>query len=172
MGKCGTDVAKEAADMILVDDNLGSPQNLINLIIGTILYAIEEGKSIYHNIQNFLRFQLSTSFSALFLVTLSTLLGLPNPLNATQILWINIICDGPVAQSLGVEVVDPGIMRRPPRSSDEPIISKAFIFRVIMSAIPVIAGTLGMFALGIRDSVVTKHDSTRVYIFHIRFPNK
>jgi P-type Ca2+ transporter type 2C len=75
----GTDVAKEAADMILVDDN-----------IGTIVYAMEEGKTIFHNIKNFLVFQLATSCAALLLVALATLSGLANPLNAMQILWISI----------------------------------------------------------------------------------
>lgn len=78
MGKAGTDVSKEASDMILVNDDFA-----------TILYAIEEGKSIYYNIQNFLRFQLSTSISALSLIAFSTLIGFPNPLNAMQILWIS-----------------------------------------------------------------------------------
>lgn len=57
--------------------------------------AIEEGKAIFHNIRNFVRFQLSTSIAALSLIALSTLMGIPNPLNAMQILWINIIMDGP-----------------------------------------------------------------------------
>lgn len=103
MGKSGTDVAKEAADMILVDDNFN-----------TILSAVEEGrpfsllfrsssnpdtnrilgKSIFHNIQNFLSFQLSTAIAALTLITMSTLFGLHNPLNAMQILFINILMDG------------------------------------------------------------------------------
>ena len=78
MGLSGTDVSKEAADMILVNDD-----------ISTILYAIEEGKSIFHNIQNFLRFQLSTSLSALVLIATTTIGGLKNPLNAMQILWIS-----------------------------------------------------------------------------------
>lgn len=78
MGKLGTDVAKEAADMILTDDDFS-----------TILNAIEEGKGIFYNIQNFLTFQLSTSAAALSLVLLSTCFGLPNPLNAMQILWIS-----------------------------------------------------------------------------------
>jgi P-type Ca2+ transporter type 2C len=78
MGLLGTDVAKEAADMILTDDNFS-----------TILKAIEEGKGIFYNIQNFLTFQLSTSFAALSLVMLSTVLGLSSPLNAMQILWIS-----------------------------------------------------------------------------------
>lgn len=78
MGLLGTDVAKEAADMILTDDNFA-----------TILNAIEEGKGIFYNIQNFLTFQLSTSAAALSLVLLSTFLGFQNPLNAMQILWIS-----------------------------------------------------------------------------------
>jgi Ca2+-transporting ATPase len=90
MGIAGTDVSKEAASMILVDDELS-----------TIVVAIQEGKCIFFNIRNFLKFQLSTSFAALFIVAFATLLGLPAPLNAMQILWINIIMDGPPAQSLG-----------------------------------------------------------------------
>ena len=78
MGKLGTDVAKEAADMILTDDDFS-----------TILQAIEQGKGIFYNIQNFITFQLSTSVAALSLVLLSTLLGFKNPLNAMQILWIS-----------------------------------------------------------------------------------
>ena len=80
MGKMGTDVAKEASDMVLTDDDFS-----------TILTAIEEGKGIFNNIQNFLTFQLSTSVAALSLVAISTALKLPNPLNAMQILWINIL---------------------------------------------------------------------------------
>lgn len=78
MGKLGTDVAKEAADMILTDDDFS-----------TILRAIEQGKGIFYNIQNFITFQLSTSVAALVLVLLSTTLGFQNPLNAMQILWIS-----------------------------------------------------------------------------------
>jgi P-type Ca2+ transporter type 2C len=85
----GTDVAKEAADMVIVDDDFS-----------TIVNAVEEGKSIFYNIKNFLTFQLSTSFAALGLVALNNALGFPNPLNPMQILWINIIMDGPPAQSL------------------------------------------------------------------------
>lgn len=79
MGKLGTDVAKEAADMILTDDDFS-----------TILRAIEQGKGIFYNIQNFITFQLSTSVAALSLVLLSTTFGFKNPLNAMQILWISM----------------------------------------------------------------------------------
>jgi Ca2+-transporting ATPase len=84
MGKLGTDVAKEAADMILTDDDFS-----------TILRAIEQGKGIFYNIQNFITFQLSTSVAALSLVLLSTTLGFKNPLNAMQILWISESLDVP-----------------------------------------------------------------------------
>lgn len=90
MGKSATDVAKEAADVILVDDNFA-----------TILTAVEEGKSIFYNIQNFLGFQLSTAIAALTLITLSTALRLPIPLNPMQILFINILMDGSPFSLLG-----------------------------------------------------------------------
>jgi Ca2+-transporting ATPase len=80
MGRLGTDVAKEAADMILTDDDFS-----------TILRAIEQGKGIFYNIQNFITFQLSTSVAALSLVLVSTGLGFKNPLNAMQILWISTL---------------------------------------------------------------------------------
>ncbi|KAJ3026442.1 UNVERIFIED_CONTAM: High affinity Ca2+/Mn2+ P-type ATPase-like protein [Siphonaria sp. JEL0065] len=147
MGKSGTDVSKEAADMILVNDEFA-----------TILYAIEEGKSIFYNIQNFLRFQLSTSISALTLVAGATLFGFHNPLNAMQILWINIICDGPVAQSLGVELVDPNIMKKPPRSKGQPIITKSFIYRVLLSAFCIVTGTLYVY----RNEIMAESSESRI----------
>ena len=90
LGRAGSGVCKEAADMILMDDD-----------ISTILAAIEEGKSLFYNIRHFVRFQISTSIAALCLVAYSTLAGKPNPLNAMQILWINILMDGPPAQRYG-----------------------------------------------------------------------
>lgn len=92
MGRLGTDVAKEAADMILTDDDFS-----------TILNAIEEGKGIFSNIQNFLTFQLSTSAAALSLVFISTFLGFPNPLNAMQILWISKSSLHPHSKTLHVQ---------------------------------------------------------------------
>ncbi|KAI9092177.1 PMR1-type calcium-transporting P-type ATPase [Phlyctochytrium arcticum] len=143
MGKSGTDVAKEAADMILGTDTI--------FILATVLYAIEEGKSIFYNIQNFLRFQLSTSIAALSLIAVSTVLDMPNPLNAMQILWINIICDGPVAQSLGVEPVDPDVMKRPPRDPNEPIVTRELVGRVLGSAFVVFVGTMGVYSRVVGD---------------------
>ncbi|NXK73307.1 AT2C2 ATPase, partial [Amazona guildingii] len=134
MGQAGTDVSKEAANMILVDDDFS-----------TVMNAIEEGKGIFYNIKNFVRFQLSTSISALSLITLSTVLNLPNPLNAMQILWINIIMDGPPAQSLGVEPVDKDTIKQPPRGITDTILSKSLILKIFMSAVIIISGTLFVF---------------------------
>ncbi|KAJ5564144.1 Calcium-transporting ATPase 1 [Penicillium frequentans] len=169
MGLLGTDVAKEAADMILTDDDFS-----------TILRAIEQGKGIFYNIQNFITFQLSTSVAALSLVLLSTTLGFKNPLNAMQILWINILMDGPPAQSLGVEPVDPMIMNRPPRPKTARVLTKPLIQRVLTSAMVIMLGTLSIYIhemgdatdgqpLGTRSGVVTAHDTTMTFTCFVLF---
>lgn len=134
MGTTGTDVSKEAADVILMDDNLA-----------TVVVALEEGKGIYHNIGNFIRFQLSTSIAALSLIAFSTILHIPNPLNAMQILYINILMDGPPAQSLGVEKVDADVLKQPPRNVKEPVITKELLVNVLISASIILCGTLIVF---------------------------
>ncbi|CAO3589634.1 unnamed protein product [Absidia cylindrospora] len=158
MGASGTDVSKEAADMILVDDDFS-----------TILNAIEEGKSIFYNIQNFLTFQLSTSVSALSLIALSTLFGLATPLNAMQILWINIIMDGPPAQSLGVEPVDPGIMKKPPRARSANIITRRLISRVLTAAAIVVIGTLSVYISELDDNGPTRRGTTMTFTTFVFF---
>ncbi|KIP09057.1 hypothetical protein PHLGIDRAFT_68280 [Phlebiopsis gigantea 11061_1 CR5-6] len=158
MGKSGTDVAKEAADMILVDDNFT-----------TILPAVEEvndrrlGKSIFHNIQNFLSFQLSTAVAALTLITLSTFFGLSNPLNAMQILFINILMDGPPSQSLGVDPVDPAVMKKPPRRKDQPIISQRLLYRVVFSASIIVIGTLFIYMFALSDDHMSRREQTMTF---------
>jgi len=159
MGKSGTDVSKEAADMILTEDDFS-----------TILSAIEEGKCIFHNIRNFVTFQLSTSIAALSLIAFSTLLKLPNPLNAMQILWINIIMDGPPAQSLGVEPVDPDVIRQPPRKVEEPIINRKLIATTLLSALIIVTGTLWIFWRELSyDGKVTPRDTTMTFTCFVFF---
>ncbi|XP_035233126.1 calcium-transporting ATPase type 2C member 1-like [Stegodyphus dumicola] len=158
MGKAGTDVCKEAADMILVDDDFF-----------TIMAAIEEGKGIFYNIRNFVRFQLSTSIAALSLVALSTFMHIPNPLNAMQILWINIIMDGPPAQSLGVEPVDHDVLKQPPRNVKEPMITRDLIINVIMSALIIITGTMWIFRREMSDMMVTRRDTTMTFTCFVFF---
>uniref|UniRef100_A0A060TCV0 Calcium-transporting ATPase n=1 Tax=Blastobotrys adeninivorans TaxID=409370 RepID=A0A060TCV0_BLAAD len=158
MGEGGTDVAKEASDMILVDDDFS-----------TILNAIKEGKAIFNNIQSFLAFQLSTSVAALSLVALSTLLNLENPLNAMQILWINILMDGPPAQSLGVEPVDPAVMTKPPRSRNDHVLTKWLIRRVFQSGLIIVLGTLFVYITEMSDGVVTARDTTMTFTCFVFF---
>jgi len=158
MGKSGTDVAKEAADMVILDDDFS-----------TILAAVEEGKCIFSNIKNFLTFQLSTSVAALGIVALANILGLPNPLNAMQILWINIIMDGPPAQSLGVEPVDRSVAHRPPRRQSDSIISNLLMFRVLTSALLIIVGTLWVHCREIEDGVVSRRDTTMTFTTFVLF---
>uniref|UniRef100_A0A8C9FSD0 Cation-transporting P-type ATPase C-terminal domain-containing protein n=1 Tax=Pavo cristatus TaxID=9049 RepID=A0A8C9FSD0_PAVCR len=159
MGQAGTDVSKEAANMILVDDDFS-----------TVMNAIEEGKGIFYNIKNFVRFQLSTSISALSLITLSTVLNLPNPLNAMQILWINIIMDGPPAQSLGVEPVDRDTIKQPPRCVTDTILSKSLILKIFMSALIIISGTLFVFWKEVRTTCgITPRTTTMTFTCFVFF---
>lgn len=157
MGLNGTDVAKEAADMVLTDDDFS-----------TILQAIKEGKGIFNNIQSFLTFQLSTSVAALSLVALATLFNLPNPLNAMQILWINIIMDGPPAQSLGVEPVDEEVMNKPPRKRNDNVLTLQVIKRVLQSAVFVIIGTMFVYIREMGDSI-TRRDTTMTFTCFVLF---
>ena len=110
MGIAGTDVAKDAADMVLQDDNFAN-----------IVHAVEEGRKIYQNIRNFVRYQVSTNVAAVSLLVLATLFFGPEalPLTATQILVINILMDGPPAVATGVEKKHGNVMDRPPRPVDE-----------------------------------------------------
>ncbi|XP_059424298.1 calcium-transporting ATPase type 2C member 1-like isoform X2 [Carassius carassius] len=158
MGQTGTDVCKEAADMILVDDDFQ-----------TIMSAIEEGKGIYNNIENFVRFQLSTSIAALTLISLATLMNFPNPLNAMQILWINIIMDGPPAQSLGVEPVDPDVIRKPPRNVRDSIITRSLIVKILVSSFIIVCGTLFVFWRELRDNEITPRDTTMTFTCFVFF---
>jgi Ca2+-transporting ATPase len=112
MGITGTDVAREAAAMVLTDDNFAS-----------IVKAVKEGRGIYDNMVKFVRFQLSTNIGAILTVAGAPLLGMPVPFTAVQLLWINIIMDGPPAMSLGVDPVRIGCMNEAPRNPDARILS-------------------------------------------------
>lgn len=159
MGQGGTDVSKEASEMILVDDNFA-----------TIVAAIEEGKSIYHNIKNFLRFELTTSVAALTIVAFSTILRMPLPLNPMQILWINIIMDGPPAQSLGVEPLDKDVMKRPPRDPDEPVITRSMVYNIAAGSVIMVVITLMIFfwELG-KNAVLDKKAMTMAFTVFVMF---
>uniref|UniRef100_A0A4W6DNU5 Calcium-transporting ATPase n=1 Tax=Lates calcarifer TaxID=8187 RepID=A0A4W6DNU5_LATCA len=131
--------------------------------------AIEEGKGIYNNIRNFVRFQLSTSIAALALISLATLMNFPNPLNAMQILWINIIMDGPPAQSLGVEPVDQDVIRKPPRNVRDSILTRGLIVKILVSAVIIVCGTLFVFWRELQDNVITPRDTTMTFTCFVFF---
>ncbi len=128
----GTDVAKESADMLLQDDNFA-----------TIVEAVKEGRTIFNNIKRFVKFQLSTNIGAILTITVASLVNLPIPFNPIQILWINIIMDGPPAQSLGVEPSEAGVMERPPSSGN--IIPKRNLIRIGIAGIVMSVGTLLLY---------------------------
>lgn len=134
MGLSGTDVARESSDMILSDDNFKS-----------IVSAVEEGRGIYENIRKFLRFQLSTNTGAILTVFIGTVAGLPLPLTALQLLWINVIVDGPPALSLSMEPLDKDAMNQPPRNPREQILSRKMLSYIITTGSIMAAGTLGLF---------------------------
>jgi len=113
MGVTGTDVSKEAADMVLADDNFA-----------TIVAAVQEGRRIYDNIRRFVRYLLTTNAGEIWVMFLATLVALPVPLLPVQILWINLVTDGLPAVALGLEPVERDAMRRPPRSPTESIFAR------------------------------------------------
>lgn len=113
MGIAGTDVAKESADMVLLDDNFA-----------TIVAATQEGRAIYDNIRKFIKYTLTGNCGELWVILFAPFLGMPLPLLPLQILWINLLADGLLALALGVEAAEPNIMSRPPHNPKENIFSR------------------------------------------------
>jgi Ca2+-transporting ATPase len=113
MGITGTDVSKEAADMVLTDDNFA-----------TIVAAVEQGRVIYDNIRKFIKYLLTSNSAEILVMLVGPFLGLGLPLLPLQILWINLVTDGPPALALSAEPAERGIMRRPPRPPGESVFSR------------------------------------------------
>jgi Ca2+-transporting ATPase len=161
MGITGTDVSKQAADVILTDDNFA-----------TIVAAVEEGRAIYSNIRKFLRYLLSSNIGEVmtmfFGVLLANVIGLkiePGavvlPLLATQILWINLLTDGAPALALGVDPPEPGQMQRPPRPRHEGVVTRRMWFGIIFVGAIMAAGTLFIFDASTRDGVIEGFGNVR-----------
>jgi P-type Ca2+ transporter type 2C len=139
MGVAGTAVAKEAATMVLTDDNFA-----------TIVSAVRHGRTLYDNILKFVRFQLSTTVGAILTVFTAPLLGLPEPFTALQILWVAIIMDGPPAVSLALDAARPGIMDEPPRPRAEPVLPLQRVARIFAYGTTMMVGTLAVLYHGLQ----------------------
>lgn len=143
MGITGTEVAKEASDMILADDNFA-----------TIVAAVREGRIIFENIRKFLAYLLSCNIAEIAIPLMAAFLNLPLPFFAIHYLWINLVTDGLPALALGVDPPDPDIMERPPRRLDSPVFSKreAFIYLVFLplfiSALLIAGFHYSLYAMG------------------------
>jgi Ca2+-transporting ATPase len=133
MGITGTDVAKEAADMVLLDDNFAS-----------IVAAVEEGRVIYDNVRKFLKYILATNTGEICLMVAAPLAGMPLPLLPLQILWLNLVTDGLPALALGVEPAEKNVMSRPPHHPEESVFARGLGLHVVWVGV-----LMGLLCLGV-----------------------
>jgi Ca2+-transporting ATPase len=143
MGITGTDVTKEASDMVLADDNFA-----------TIVSAIHEGRSIYANIQKYLLYLLRCNVGEIIVLAGSFLIGLPLPLIALQILWVNLTTDGLPAIALGVDPPDPDIMERPPRRPGQSVFTREIKAGIMVLSLNMAVWILPMFAFYLREGLI------------------
>lgn len=139
MGQSGTDVTKQAADLILLDDNFA-----------TLVSAVEQGRTIYANIRKFVRYLLSCNIGEVITMFLGILMGMPPVLLPTQILLVNLVTDGLPAIALGAEPSDDGIMKRKPRKAEDSFFSGGLMQRIFFRGIMIGLCTLGCFTVALR----------------------
>ncbi len=133
MGITGTDVSKEAADMVLLDDNFA-----------TIVMAIREGRTIYDNIRKFIKYTLTSNSGEIWVMLLAPFMGMPLPLLPLQILWINLVTDGLPGLALGVEPAEDGIMQRSPNHPSENIFGRGMARHILWVGLLMAITTLGI----------------------------
>jgi Ca2+-transporting ATPase len=138
MGKGGTAVTREAASMVLTDDNFA-----------TIVSAIHNGRALYDNIVKFVRFQLGTTIGAILTLFFAPLAGLPEPFNPLQILWVAMIMDGPPAIALALDAARPGLLQEPPRAREASVLSMPRLVRILLFGITMMVGTLSVLRIGV-----------------------
>ena len=134
MGITGTDVTREASDMVLMDDNFA-----------TIVAAVEEGRIIYDNIKKYLTFLLSCNVAEILILGIAGMIGWAMPLIALQILWVNLTTDGLPALALGVEPAEPDLMGRPPRDPDEPVFAGSVLWALSAMSVLIFIGLMPIF---------------------------
>jgi Ca2+-transporting ATPase len=140
MGRAGTEVAKEAADMVLTDDNFA-----------TIVHAIEEGRVIYSNLRRVIFFLLATNMGEILTLGGALLVGLDLPLTAIMVLWVNLVTDGVATIPLGVEPLHSDVLKMPPRDPKEPVLDRTMLFRMAILTPIMAVGTLLLFWYEIRS---------------------
>ncbi|WP_081240938.1 cation-translocating P-type ATPase [Streptomyces viridosporus] len=160
MGRSGTEVTKEASTMVLTDDNFA-----------TIVSAVREGRGIYDNIVKFTRFQLSTALGFVLVFLIASLTGVAGgaPFTALQILFVNLVMDGPPAMSLGVDPVGPDAMSRSPRPARERILTRERLWRILLSSTVMAAGTLAVLALAPGPDPVLGEPTTAATMAFVTF---
>lgn len=138
MGEGGTDIAREVADVVLEEDNLE-----------TVIVAVRDGRTIYNNIRKSLRFLLATNFSEIIVMFLTVAAGLPSPMSAMQLLWINLLSDIFPGLALAMEQPEGDVLDRPPRSPDEPIVKPSDFKRLTFEASTLSLGAMSAYGYGI-----------------------
>lgn len=151
MGITGTDVTKQASDMVLTDDNFSS-----------IIAAVEEGRGIFDNIQKFIHYLLACNFGEVLFMLMATILGWPAPLQAIHLLWINLVTDGLPALALGIEPTEADVMQRPPRPPNEPVITWERGGLILFHGTLIAAAALIGFAMVYRAPVQARTDAAQV----------
>lgn len=142
MGKIGTDVAKEASDIVLLDDNFGS-----------IVAAIEEGRAIYKTIKKVILYLFSTGAGEILLISATLLLGWPLPLLPIQILWVNLVGDGLLSTPLALDPKEKDLLRETPVKSARKLVDALAVLRILLMSTTMMAGTLFVFSLFFREDL-------------------
>jgi Ca2+-transporting ATPase len=153
MGHTGTDVAREVADVILEDDHLE-----------TMIIAVGEGRRIYNNIRKSIHFLVSTNLSEIMVMFTAVAAGLGQPLNAMQLLWINLMSDIAPGLALAFEPPEPDVLRQPPRRPDEPIIQSSDLQRIAFESTVLSAGALGAYGYGMMRYGIGPQASTMAFL--------
>lgn len=168
MGRKGTEAAKEAAEMVLVDDNFA-----------TIVAAVHEGRTVFDNIRKVISWTMPTNGGETICVVLAILFGLALPMSPVQILWINMILTVTLGLVLAFEPAEPNVMRRPPRPRDAPLVTGFLAWRILFVSILFTIGVFGIYEYAIRTGESTQAARTMVvntivvmeifYLFNVRY---